>query len=90
MLKEVKRLYNCLDRRICLIFYPKAESHTAFECFEYVLALSRGRLTLMASDLTQYVCNSSAVRELCDNMIHKTELHERDAAENALKLLIQI
>ena len=23
--------------------------------------------------------------ELCDSMIHKTELHERDAAENVLK-----
>ena len=56
-----------------------------FESFEYLLTLSSGGLTLPAYDLTKYVCTSFAMLELCDNMIHKTELHERDAAENMLK-----
>ena len=37
---------------------------------------------LPVSDLTRYVYKPFATLELCDNIIHKTELHERDAAEN--------
>ena len=74
-----------MDCRKCSIFNPEAESHSAFECFENVLALSRGGLTLPASDLTQHVCRAFAMLELCDDMVHKTELYERDIAENVLK-----
>ena len=41
---------TCLDCRKYLIFNSIAESHSAFECFEYRLTLSRGGLTLSASD----------------------------------------
>ena len=75
----------CLDCKKYLIFNPKAESHSAFGCFECFLALSRTGLSLPASDMTQYVCKSFALLELCDYMIYKTELHKRDAAENVLK-----
>ena len=68
-----------------LIFNPEAESRSAFECLEHLLALSCRGLTLSASDLTLYVCKSFAMLELCDSMIHKTEFHKRDAAENVLK-----
>ena len=75
------KVITCLDYKKYLIFNPEAESPSAFECFDCLLTLSRGGLTLPASDLTHYVCKSFAVLELCMNMIHKTELHERDAAE---------
>ena len=39
---------------------------------------------LPASDLIQN-CKSFAMLELCDNRIHKTALHEKDAAENVQK-----
>ena len=47
--------------------------------------MSRGRLALPASDLTQYYCKSFAMQKLCDNMINKPEHHENDAAKNVPK-----
>ena len=62
LLKKWSKVSTCLDCRKCLIFNPEAISHSAFECFEYLLALSRsGGLTLTAFDLTQYVCKSFAM-----------------------------
>ena len=54
--KKESKDSTCLDCRKCIIFNPEAESHSAFECFEYLLVLSHGGLMLPASDLTQYVC----------------------------------
>ena len=76
---------TCLVCRKYFIFVPEAESYSAFECFEYLLTLPRGGLTLPSTDLAQYVCKAFSMLELCNYMIYKTALYERDAAENELK-----
>ena len=56
------------------------------ETYDYLLKLSRGGLTLPASDLTDYVCKSFAMFELCETVTRKADLPERVAAEHILKL----
>ena len=80
--KMIKRT-SCLDCRSCLIY--NTENQSASECFEYLSTLSRGALTQPATDLTHYVSKSFAMLELCEYIIRQSDLHERVAAENALK-----
>ena len=58
--EKVVKVITCLDYKKYLIFNPEAESPSAFECFDCLLTLSCGGLTLPGSDLTHYVCKSFA------------------------------
>ena len=80
--KMIMRTY-CLDCRSCLIY--NTENQSASECFEYLSTLSRGALTQPATDLTHYVSKSFAMLDLCKYIICQSDLHERVAAENAMK-----
>ena len=74
---------SCLDCKSCLIY--NTENQSAFECFEYLSALSRGALTQPATDLTHYLSKSFAMLDLCEYIIRQSDLHERVAAEKVLK-----
>ena len=44
---------NLVNCRKYSTFHPEIESHSAFECLDYLLTFSRGRLVLLAFELTQ-------------------------------------
>ena len=80
--KMIKRTF-CLDCRSCLIY--NTENQSASECFEYFSTSSRGALMQPATDLMHYVSKSFAMLDLCEYIIHPSNLHERVAAENVIK-----
>ena len=74
---------SCLDCRSCLIY--NTENQSASECFEYLSTLSRGVLIQPATDLTHFASKVFAMLDLCKDIIHQSDLHERVAAENVMK-----
>ena len=82
--KKMIKKTKCSDCRVLLTF--NSGRGPIPETYDYLLKLSRGGLTLPASDLTDYVCKSFAMLELCETVTRKADLPERVAAEHILKL----
>ena len=77
-----KKAYKCCTAHLTGKISEENEDH------DYIRILSRGGLTVPSPNLTEYVCLSFAVLDICENTISKSELPARQAAQNALARVI--